>query len=193
MTMKYFFRIVSQIPPFLQEAAAGALRGNDSSLGSFLRSKLYRTRCMIDTHVFIKNRDNFSAGEGSALYHSCYILNTSGKFGIGRHSHLGAFCYVNVCLGSVVIGDDVAVGPGTKIIAYSNHYAKGKKVTEERKVGTVVIGNNVFIGANCTILPDTTIEDNVIVAAGSVVKGTLESDSIYGGIPCEKIKNGWYT
>jgi len=93
----------------------------------------------------------------------------------------------------VRIGDDVAVGPGTKIIAYSNHYSKGKKITEERIVADIVIGNNVFIGANCSILPGTTIRDNVIVGAGSVVKGTLPSNAIYAGVPCKKLSTGWYS
>ncbi|MEW6380566.1 MAG: acyltransferase [bacterium] len=111
---------------------------------------------------------------------------------MGNNSHLGAFCYVNVCFGTVTIGDDVAIGPGTKIIAYSNHYQYGKKITEVRITEDVTIGNNVFIGANCIILPGTIIPDNTIVGAGSVVKGKLESNSIYGGVPCKRIKTGWY-
>jgi acetyltransferase-like isoleucine patch superfamily enzyme len=105
---------------------------------------------------------------------------------------LGAFCFVNVCYGTVSIGDDVAVGPGTKFIAYSNHYVQGKKVTDERITADIVIGNNVFIGANCVILPGTVIRDNVVVGASSIVTGELESNSIYAGVPCRKIKSGWY-
>jgi acetyltransferase-like isoleucine patch superfamily enzyme len=153
---------------------------------------MYGTVCTIDTDVFIKNKNNFTSGQGSCLYHSCYILNTNGKFVIGNNSHLGALCYVNVCYGSVTIGDDVAVGPGTKIFAYSNHYRRGGKVTDEKIIKEVIIGNNVLVGANCTILPGTIINDNIIIGAGSIVKGELETNSIYAGIPCKKIKSGWY-
>lgn len=45
----------------------------------------------------------------------------------------------------------------------------------------VSIGENVFIGARTTILPGTNIGDNVIIAAGSVVKGAIPSDEIWGG------------
>ena len=147
---------------------------------------------MIDTNVFIKNRKNFKSGHRSCLYHSGYILNTNGKFVIGNNSHLGAFCYVNVCYGSVSIGDDVAVGQGRKIIAYSNHYECGKKVTETKFTADIVIKNNVFIGANCTVLPGTIINDNIVIGAGSIIKGELETNSIYAGVPCRKIKSGWY-
>lgn len=184
--------LLQEIPSFMQQLLISPIRGNDSRIAIFLRKKLYKTPCIIDTSVFIKNRKNFLAGQNSALYHACYILNGFGQFQIGANSHLGAFCYVNVQYGKVTIGDDVAIGPGTKIIAYSNHYEFGKKVTNQRITKDIQIKNNIFIGANCTILPGTIICDNVVVGAGSVVKGELESNSIYAGIPCKKLKSGWY-
>ena len=54
--------------------------------------------------------------------------------------------------------------------------------------GDITIGNNVFIGAQCTILPGTIIKDNVVVASNSVVKGILEGDTVYGGSPAKVIK-----
>ena len=49
------------------------------------------------------------------------------------------------------------------------------------------IGNNVFIGLNSTILPGVKIEDNVIVAAGSVVSKSVPSNSIVAGVPAKII------
>lgn len=185
-------RWLKNITNFGRQCIWGVIGANDSDLAARLRQKIYRTVCKIDTNVLIKNPNNFRSGHGSALYHACYILNTFGSLRMGNNSHLGAFCYVNVCYGNVTIGDDVAIGPGTKIFAYSNHFEKGKKVTDVRIVNDIVIGNNAFIGANCTILPGTIIHDNVIVAAGAVVKGELASNAMYGGIPCKLITPGWY-
>lgn len=165
---------------------------NQSRIGQRLRAKYYRTRCNIDTGVIIHNPENFRAELDSSLYHACYVLNTQGRFSMGRRSHLGAFCYVNAALGQVTIGDDVAIGPGTRIIAHSNHFESGKKVTEVRATADINIGNNVFIGANCTITPGTTIGDNVVVGAGAVVKGNLKENSIYAGVPCKLVRSGWY-
>jgi acetyltransferase-like isoleucine patch superfamily enzyme len=111
---------------------------------------------------------------------------------LGNNSHLGAFCFVNANFGTVEIGDNVAIGPGTKLFSYSNHYQQGKKVTDEKITFAIEIGDNVLIGANCTILPGTIIHDNVIVGAGSVVKGELETNAIFAGAPCRKVKDGWY-
>jgi len=49
------------------------------------------------------------------------------------------------------------------------------------------IGSNVFVGMNAILLPGTMIEDNVIVAAGSVVRGHVEGDSIVAGNPAQKV------
>jgi acetyltransferase-like isoleucine patch superfamily enzyme len=51
----------------------------------------------------------------------------------------------------------------------------------------VRIGNNVFIGMGTIILCGSTIGDNVIVGANSVVSGNIESDSVYAGNPAKKI------
>ena len=51
----------------------------------------------------------------------------------------------------------------------------------------IVIGNNVFIGINTTILPGTKIEDNVIIGANSLVKGEIKSNSVYAGVPAKFI------
>ena len=54
-------------------------------------------------------------------------------------------------------------------------------------IDRISIGNNVFIGINVTILLGTKIGDNVIVGAGSIVKGELKSNSVYAGTPVKFI------
>ncbi|WP_085681144.1 acyltransferase [Limosilactobacillus reuteri] len=49
------------------------------------------------------------------------------------------------------------------------------------------IGNNVFIGWGATILAGSTIGDNVIIGANSLVSGKIESNSVYAGIPAKRI------
>lgn len=183
---------VRESPIFWLKLFEGLLRINSSRLAGILRKRMYATDCFIDTNVFITQSRNFYAQEQTALYHGCYILNTHGHFFIGPRSHLGAYCYVNACYGEVRIGADVAIGPGTKIFSYSNHFEMGKKVTEVRITKNVRIGNNVLIGANCAVLPGAVIPDNVVIGAGSVIKGELSSNGIYGGVPCRLLKGEWY-
>lgn len=50
------------------------------------------------------------------------------------------------------------------------------------------IGDNVFLGANVTILGDIYIGDNVVIGAGSVVVNDIPSNSIAVGNPAKVIK-----
>ena len=62
-----------------------------------------------------------------------------------------------------------------------------KKSLVSRKYGNIEIGNNVFIGANSTIMYDVKIGDNVIVAANSVVTKNLPEGVVAAGNPARII------
>lgn len=177
---------------FISWQCYGWFSQNPSPLAVAIRCKLLGTRCRIDANVHIENRKNFNAAAGSALYFGTHVLNHQGKFNLGVDSHLGAYCHVNVCHGNISIGEHVAIGPHCNLIAYSNDYEAAKLVTEVRRQEDIQIGSNVFIGANCVLLPGTIIEDNVVVGANSLVKGTLVANSIYVGSPCRLIKSDWH-
>ena len=51
----------------------------------------------------------------------------------------------------------------------------------------IKIGNNVFIGANTTLLYDVSIGDNVIIGAGSVVTNDIPDGVVAAGVPCKVI------
>ena len=51
-----------------------------------------------------------------------------------------------------------------------------------------MLGKNVWIGSNSTILQGVTIGDNSIVAAGAVVTKDVPANTIVGGVPAQTIK-----
>jgi acetyltransferase-like isoleucine patch superfamily enzyme len=55
-------------------------------------------------------------------------------------------------------------------------------------VGYIKIGNNVFIGANSTIMPNVKIVDNVVIGANSIVVKNILEPGVYVGQPLRKIK-----
>lgn len=70
----------------------------------------------------------------------------------------------------------------SKAMIARRNYEKGGFFLKE-----ISVGENCFIGARTIILPGTKIGDNVIVGAGSVVKGEIESNIVIGGNPAKKI------
>jgi acetyltransferase-like isoleucine patch superfamily enzyme len=141
--------------------------------------------------VDIYNGKNVTVGENSILYKEISVYpNASGCFKLGNNSHIAPFGYLLIDKNNLTIGDDVAIGPFCTFVCHSNSFeGKDKLFRKNYLDGDITIGNNVFMGAQCTVLPGTIIEDNVVVASNSVVKGLLESGSVYGGSPAKKIKS----
>lgn len=84
----------------------------------------------------------------------------------------------------ISIGDDVTLANKVQILAHDDTL---RVYTGYSRVGRVIIGDRVFIGANSTVLMNTKIGNDVIVAAGSVVTKDIPDDSIVAGVPARII------
>ena len=84
----------------------------------------------------------------------------------------------------ISIGDNVTLAPGVCILA---HDASTKHYLGYSKVGNVTIRNNVFIGANTTVLPNVNIGNNVIIGANSLVSNDIPDNYVVAGNPAKII------
>lgn len=110
----------------------------------------------------------------------------------GKNITIGKNVFINsgCCFqdqGSITIGDGAFIGHNV-VIATLNHdfNPKERSTTHPSKV---VIGKNVWIGANATIVPGVTIGDNSVIAAGAVVTKDVPQNVIAGGVPAKVIKS----
>lgn len=88
----------------------------------------------------------------------------------------------------VEFGDNILIGPNT-VITTVNHPLDAKQRREHFAFAEPIkIGNDVWIGSNCTILPGVKIGNNVVVAAGAVVTKDIEDNSLVGGVPAKLIR-----
>ena len=101
---------------------------------------------------------------------------------------------------SIVVGDDVWFGQDVFVSDASHGYQDvdvpiGCQLGEHQPV---VIGAGTWVGHGSIILPGTVIGRNVVVAAGSVVRGTVEDYAVVGGAPARVLRAfepgvGWVT
>lgn len=82
------------------------------------------------------------------------------------------------------IGDNVTLAPRCHVLA---HDASLCHYLGYARIGNVVIGNNVFVGADTVILPNVTIGDNVIIGANSTVCRDIPSGTVAAGSPAKVI------
>lgn len=90
--------------------------------------------------------------------------------------------------GRIVIGNNCMIGPKTTIAAITHPI---DPIERNKGIGIpkdVIIGNNVWIGANATILPGVKIGDNVVIGAGAVVTKDVPANSVAAGNPAVIIR-----
>ena len=113
----------------------------------------------------------------------------------GNESHItiGDKCRMNGVYihahNNIVIGNNCVFAAGISIIDSNGYelYSKDRTVGHDTPK-PIIIGNNVWVGLNAVILKDTTIGNNSVVAAGSVVKGHYPENSVIQGNPAVVVK-----
>lgn len=93
--------------------------------------------------------------------------------------------------GSIEIGTDVLIGPQTTIVAANHTFDDTDTPVAQQPIGGagIEIRDDVWIGANCTILDGVTLGEGCVVAAGSVVTESVPRYTVVGGTPAKKIRN----
>jgi len=104
---------------------------------------------------------------------------------IGKNCHLETMSFSTEPY-LVELGDHVAIANGTVLVTHDGGISCFRdEFPGDDIFGKITIGNNVHIGVNCTILPNTTIGDNCIVGAGSVLRGRYPGESVIVGNPAK--------
>jgi acetyltransferase-like isoleucine patch superfamily enzyme len=129
----------------------------------------------------------FWLGRKSVIESYCCINNAVGDVTIGNHTRVGIHCTV---IGPVCIGNHVNLAQGITVTALNHNFADSSSKIDEQGISTkpVLIGDDVWIGANAVILPGVTIGRHVVVAAGAVVTKDVPDYSLVAGVPAKEIK-----
>ena len=146
------------------------------------RSKIYHSVRM-DTPPYRR----FWLGRRSVIESFCCINNAVGDVTIGDHTRIGIHCTI---IGPVCIGHHVNLAQGITVTALNHNFQDAMRRIDEQGVSTrpVIIGDDVWIGANAVILPGVTIGSHAVIAAGAVVTKDVPSQTVVGGVPARVIR-----
>lgn len=104
---------------------------------------------------------------------------------IGDRAFLNAGVEVTAHLG-VTIGAHCRIGPHCALVD-TNHHPVHQD--DPVRVAPITLGRNVWLGRSVIVLPGTTIGDHSVVAAGSVVSGTIPPGQVWRGNPATYVKD----
>ena len=107
----------------------------------------------------------------------------SGNLRIGRGTSIGFDNHFD-CRNGVYIGNNVDTATGVMLWSLHHDYNDIKFKT---KGGSIYVGDYVWLGARCVILPGVTIGEGAVVAAGAVVSKDVKAWTVVGGVPAKQI------
>lgn len=88
----------------------------------------------------------------------------------------------------VKIGHHVMCAPNVSILTATHPIDPDIRSSELEYALSITIGNHVWLGAGCSILPGVNIGDNCVIGAGSVVTKSIPANSVAVGNPCRVIR-----
>jgi len=154
----------------------------------------FYTRCWVQHipgKVYIQGLGNdVVIGKDATLYPGINLeIGQAAHLQIGDHFTLSYGALI-ACNKYISIGDHVMIGEYTSIrdTTHSYHNTSLPYCSQPDQQDSIKIGNNVWIGRGCVILPGTVIEDGVIIGANSVVKGHLQAYGLFAGSPARFMK-----
>lgn len=129
----------------------------------------------------------FSLGRHSVIESFTCINNAVGDVVIGDHTRIGLH---NTVIGPVTIGSHVNIAQGVTVTALNHNFDKPGIRIDQQGITTrsIVIGDDVWIGAGAVILPGVTIGSHCVVAAGAVVTTDVPDGTLVAGIPAKTVR-----
>lgn len=119
------------------------------------------------------------------------VLRLGNGVVLGRGSHVVASV-------PVVFGDDVYCGPYVYVTSDNHSYDDTEQPIGRQwpRSAPVTIGSGSWLGSGCVVLPGAVLGRNVVVAAGSVVRGQVPDFAVVAGAPARIVRRwepgtGW--
>lgn len=144
-------------------------------LGSFIfparvRTQLLRLflpgihrRAIVRAHVIFKSK-NVRIGAGSVVSYRVMFDTREG----------------------ITIGENVSIGADTRFLTSDHDISNPKRRSGKGWGASIIINDGCRIAVGSTVLPGTNIGPGAVIAATSLVRGDLESHSLYAGTPATK-------
>jgi maltose O-acetyltransferase len=140
-----------------------------------IRTLLYRASGMREVRSYnirprqVLDNSNLCIGDRAAVNQACFF---EGK-------------------GLIALGDDCRIGPQTTFITSLHERLPDGTLQADSTYLEIRVGPRAWIGARSVILPGAVIEEDCVIAAGSVVRGRCLAGLTYGGVPARRIATAW--
>jgi acetyltransferase-like isoleucine patch superfamily enzyme len=147
-------------------------------------------RCLISPRAEVELTRNLTIGRGAVIGSFTKLKSSDGSLRIGAQVEIATSCTITSHVAGLEIGDRCMIGPGVCIIGNNYRYDRldvPVQLQEKVSEAGIRIADNVWIGANCTLLDGADIGAGAIIAANSVVASRIPANAIAQGSPAKVI------
>lgn len=127
-------------------------------------------------------------GNNVLIHEGVYLLNPQ-NISIGDNVSIHPMSYIEA-FGFVKIGNDVSIAHSATILSVNHQYTDLDIPIKDQGINckSVIIEDNVWIGAKSTILYGCTVKNGSVIAAGAVVTKNYGNNNVLAGVPARVIK-----
>lgn len=109
----------------------------------------------------------------------------------GKNITIGKNVFINACChfqdqGGITLGDGCLIGHNVVFATLNHGFAPADRTS--LYPAPIVLGKNVWVGSNSTLLQGIRIGDNAVIGAGSVVTKDVPANTIVGGVPARILR-----
>jgi acetyltransferase-like isoleucine patch superfamily enzyme len=142
--------------------------------------------------AILYNSENILLDATSLITEFVIVRAPLARLKVGKYSQIGSSSVLLTGQYGITIGEHVMIAPHC-VMAAGNHEYRNLDVpmmfAGDFSNGPIVIEDDVWIGANCTIADNVTIGKGSIISANSLVNKSIEPYSIAGGVPCKVLSS----
>lgn len=173
-------------PPHVHEWASAWQREVHADLLSVEAVALHPS-CFVaeEANVFAEPRREVRVGEGAAIAAHAFV---HGPVRLEPHVSINPYATLDGGQRGIVVGEGTRIATRAALFAFDHGIERSRAVREQsvRSQG-IVIGRDVWIGANATVTDGVEIGDGAVVGAGAVVTRSVAPYSIVAGVPAREI------
>jgi acetyltransferase-like isoleucine patch superfamily enzyme len=136
--------------------------------------------------------DRMIVGDDVGFFPNTYISlgSAGGVLEVGHHSHFAAHCALYAA-GGLRFGAycNIAAGCVLTTVAHQHNITDRPMALTGARAAPITLGEDIWLGANVTIVPGVSVADGCVIGAGAVVTKDTQPMGVYMGVPARRVRD----